>query len=180
MVSLPSHNTQLKERVLWFDGDSTYRTDDLLDLIERYDVRYVDTMNEAVEDYNYFAGPDEQIQLKTECRELDLSWKIPQEYLELNVASYVLNKLAQDWVGSDDELDERLARAAHELKMFEERGLLAVLKTIIYVINTLIENKQVWGVGRGSCVSSYVLYIIGVHDVDSFAYDLEITDFLHD
>jgi DNA polymerase III alpha subunit len=38
----------------------------------------------------------------------------------------------------------------------------------------------VWGIGRGSSVSSYVLYVLGVHDVDSYAYDLDIGDFLHD
>jgi DNA polymerase III alpha subunit len=40
------------------------------------------------------------------------------------------------------------------------------------------ENKIVWGVGRGSSVASYVLYLIGVHRIDSIKYDLDIREFL--
>ena len=42
------------------------------------------------------------------------------------------------------------------------------------------ENKIVWGVGRGSSVSSYILYLLGVHKVNSIKYGLNITDFLID
>ena len=42
------------------------------------------------------------------------------------------------------------------------------------------ENNIVWGVGRGSSVSSYVLYLIGVHKVDSIKYNLDVTEFLKD
>ena len=32
------------------------------------------------------------------------------------------------------------------------------------------ENNIVWGVGRGSSVASYVLYLIGVHRIDPTQY----------
>jgi DNA polymerase III alpha subunit len=35
-----------------------------------------------------------------------------------------------------------------------------------------------WGVGRGSSVASYCLYILGVHKVDSIKYELDIHEFL--
>jgi len=35
-----------------------------------------------------------------------------------------------------------------------------------------------WGVGRGSSVSSYILYLIGVHKIDSIKYDLDYKEFL--
>jgi DNA polymerase III alpha subunit len=47
-----------------------------------------------------------------------------------------------------------------------------------YLVDTLRENKVVWGVGRGSSVASYVLYLIGIHKIDSIKYDLDITEFL--
>ena len=40
------------------------------------------------------------------------------------------------------------------------------------------KNNIVWGVGRGSSVSSYVLFLMGVHKVDSMKYNLDIKDFL--
>jgi DNA polymerase III alpha subunit len=40
------------------------------------------------------------------------------------------------------------------------------------------ENNVVWGVGRGSSVASYVLYLLGVHKIDSIKYNLDIEEFL--
>lgn len=73
----------------------------------------------------------------------------------------------------------RERRLVKELVKYEQFGFIDVLRTVIFIINKLSDHNVVWGVGRGSSVSSYVLYIIGVHDVDSFAYDLDIDDFLH-
>jgi DNA polymerase III alpha subunit len=47
-----------------------------------------------------------------------------------------------------------------------------------YLVDTMRENKIVWGVGRGSSVASYVLYLIGVHKIDSIKYELDINEFL--
>ena len=55
-----------------------------------------------------------------------------------------------------------------------------VLKFLVYLIDIMRSNNIVWGVGRGSSVSSYVLYLLGVHKVDSIKYGLDITDFLKD
>ena len=40
------------------------------------------------------------------------------------------------------------------------------------------ENNIVWGVGRGSSVASYVLFLIGIHKVNSLKYNLDIKEFL--
>jgi DNA polymerase III alpha subunit len=37
---------------------------------------------------------------------------------------------------------------------------------------------MIWGVGRGSSVASYVLYLLGVHRIDSMFYDLDPSEFL--
>ena len=71
-------------------------------------------------------------------------------------------------------------RVNDELTLYKKLDLLPVLRTIIFVINTLRENSVVWGVGRGSSVSSYVLYLIGAHDVDSIKYDLDVNEFLRE
>ena len=40
------------------------------------------------------------------------------------------------------------------------------------------KNKFIWGVGRGSSVSSYILYLIGVHRVNSLKFGFDIKDYL--
>ena len=39
-------------------------------------------------------------------------------------------------------------------------------------------NNVVWGLGRGSSTASYILYLLGVHKIDSLYYDLPIEEFL--
>jgi DNA polymerase III alpha subunit len=46
------------------------------------------------------------------------------------------------------------------------------------MVQIMRDNNIVWGVGRGSSVSSYVLYLIGVHKIDSLYFDLDVADFL--
>jgi len=40
------------------------------------------------------------------------------------------------------------------------------------------EHGIIWGVGRGSSVASYVLYLLGVHKINSMYYNLDAEEFL--
>lgn len=71
-----------------------------------------------------------------------------------------------------------MARVWEELDEFKERGMHNLLRYMIYLVDFMRENNIVWGVGRGSSVSSYVLYLIGIHKVDSIKYGLDINEFL--
>jgi DNA polymerase III alpha subunit len=62
--------------------------------------------------------------------------------------------------------------------MFQQRNLFNLLKYLKYLVDTMKENNIIWGVGRGSSVASYVLYLLGVHRVDSMYYDLDPKEFL--
>jgi len=53
-----------------------------------------------------------------------------------------------------------------------------VLKFLVYLVNICEENDVVLGVGRGSSVASYILYLINVHHIDSIKYNLDIKEFL--
>ena len=55
--------------------------------------------------------------------------------------------------------------------------MLDVLKSMKYIVDTLRENGIIWGVGRGSSVASYVLFLIGVHKIDSVKYNIPIEEF---
>lgn len=96
------------------------------------------------------------------------NWLMPKDYCPNLIESlYQLCK-------TDKEKD----RVSLELKLFLKHNMLDVLYFLKYLVDTMRSNKVVWGVGRGSCVSSYVLYLIGVHKIDSLKYNLDIAEFL--
>jgi len=96
-------------------------------------------------------------------------WFMPDEYKTLNVHNYILTKC---------NTQEETARCAGELAEFEVRGMMPLLQYMVYLVDFMRENNIVWGVGRGSSVASYVLYLIGVHRINSIQYDLDWREFL--
>lgn len=96
-------------------------------------------------------------------------WSMPQSYYDLDIAKYVLDLC---------QTDEELQRVGQELLMFQERNMFYLLKYLKYLVDTMRENNVVWGVGRGSSVSSFVLFLLGVHRINSLYYDLSIDEFL--
>lgn len=96
-------------------------------------------------------------------------WSIPSKYKEMDVLVYVLKKCKTEY-----EAD----RVLKEWELYSERNLVDLLRTMIFLVDHFIKNGIVWGVGRGSSVSSYILYLIGVHKVNSLKYGLEIEEFL--
>ena len=96
-------------------------------------------------------------------------WFMPDEYKNMNVIEYIvkLTNTPQEYKRVDEELEE-----------FKRRDMLDLLKYMIYLVDFMRSNNIVWGVGRGSSVASYVLYLIGVHRVNSIQYDLDWREFL--
>jgi len=76
------------------------------------------------------------------------------------------------------ETDQQKDRVNEELELFIQHGMLDLLFYLKYLVDTMRSNNIVWGVGRGSSVASYVLYLLGVHKVDSLKYGLDIREFL--
>tara|TARA_B100001057_G_scaffold483483_1_gene560317 strand:- start:3326 stop:3850 length:525 start_codon:yes stop_codon:yes gene_type:complete len=99
-------------------------------------------------------------------------WFMPEEYKNINLYEYILGKL------QTPAEDSTMNRVWEELDAFKERDMHNLLRYMIYLVDFMRENKIVWGVGRGSSVASYVLYLIGVHRVDSIQYGLDWKEFL--
>lgn len=96
-------------------------------------------------------------------------WLMPDEYRNLDIALWVLNRC---------ETDVERQRVGEELLLYLDRDLFPLLQYLKYLVDTMRQHNIVWGVGRGSSVSSYVLYLIGVHKIDSIYYGLDINEFL--
>ena len=101
--------------------------------------------------------------------ELQSHWHMPDEYKQLDIAEHVLSLCKSDI---------ELQRVGQELLLYQERDLFNLLRYLKYLVDIMRENKLIWGVGRGSSVSSYVLYLLGVHRIDSIYYNLDIAEFL--
>ena len=76
------------------------------------------------------------------------------------------------------ETDEQRDRVSSELELFVQHSMLDLLYYLKYLVDTMRDNKIMWGVGRGSSVASYVLFLLGVHKIDSIKYELDIHEFL--
>ena len=97
------------------------------------------------------------------------NWFMPQKYYELNVLEWLLNRC---------QTDTERKRVEQEYVLFEKKKFIKVLQFLIYFIDTLRANNIVWGVGRGSSVASFCLFLIGVHKINPLQYNLDITEFL--
>lgn len=98
------------------------------------------------------------------------TWFISENIQQINVRQFLLEELCKDDICRD--------RVNHEMDLFEERNLVPLLQLMMYLVYNFRKNKVVWGVGRGSSVSSYVLFLIGVHKIDPIKYGLDVHDFL--
>lgn len=96
-------------------------------------------------------------------------WYMPKEYLEMDIAQFVLDQCANE---------AELQRAGEELLKFQEKDMFTLLKYLKYLVDTMRKHNIVWGVGRGSSVASFVLFLLGVHRINSLYFDLSIDEFL--
>jgi DNA polymerase III alpha subunit len=95
-------------------------------------------------------------------------WFMPEDYFP-NIVEHLYG------LCNTKEEEERVSL---ELELFIQHGMFELLVYLKYLVDTMRSNGVVWGVGRGSSVASYVLYLLGVHKVNSIKYALDIHEFL--
>ena len=103
---------------------------------------------------------------------LQSEWFMPDKYKDINVYEYVLGKAETP---CPQHVQDRIWE---EMEAYKERDMHNLLRYMIYLVDFMRENNIVWGVGRGSSVASYVLYVIGVHRINSIQFDLDWREFL--
>ena len=101
-----------------------------------------------------------------------VEWFMPDKYKDINVYEYVLGKAHTP---CPQHVQDRIWE---EMEQYKQRDMHNLLRYMIYLVDFMRENNIVWGVGRGSSVASYVLYLIGVHKIDSIQFDLDWREFL--
>ncbi len=101
---------------------------------------------------------------------LQSEWFMPNSYKQFDIEKFLDTQCP--------DTPEAKQRVAEELSKFKELGHLNLLKFLHFLVGFMKENKIVWGVGRGSSVASYVLFLLGVHKIDSIQYGLDWREFL--
>jgi DNA polymerase III alpha subunit len=96
-------------------------------------------------------------------------WFMPDEYKNMDIYRVVEERC---------NTNEEVTRIDEEFIAYEEKGLLDLLRYMVYLVDFMRENNIVWGVGRGSSVASYILYLIGVHRINSIQFGLDWREFL--
>ena len=166
-------------------GEIILSEDDLVDLVLQG--RDVLTMQDLVVDQDVditalgqtLEDPDHTASwTRAESRDMTLEewdrqrqslWFMPREYADIDIAQHVLS-LCRD--------DVELQRAGQELLMYQARDMMDVLRYMHYLVTIMRQHGVIWGVGRGSSVASFVLYLLGVHRINSIEYDLDPGEFL--
>ena len=97
------------------------------------------------------------------------NWLMPDLYKNLDIAEHVLNLC---------DSEAALQRVGEELLLFQARDLFDLLRYLKFLVDVMRSNNLIRGVGRGSSVASYVLYLLEVHRIDSLHYNLDIAEFL--
>lgn len=150
-------------------GEIVYNIEDVVDLIMKQQTTAGITVDNTVQLTN--TSPEADVSLSVD--EYDMinqnNWLMPEEYKQIDIAQHVIDCC---------KTDAEIQRAGEELLMFQQRNLFNLLKYLRYLVDTMKSNDIIWGVGRGSSVASYVLYLLGVHRVDSMYYDLDPGEFL--
>ena len=99
---------------------------------------------------------------------LQSEWFMPNDAKNFDIESHIISITP---VGCEQRVQEELAA-------FKQHGYLNLLKFLHYLVQNMRSSNILWGVGRGSSVASYVLYLLGVHRIDSIQYGLDWREFL--
>jgi DNA polymerase III alpha subunit len=143
------------------------------------------TNMQAIEQYNHFcnlfmiSGIDAELPADTNDKysyKFVDNWYMPAHYKNLSLEQELILRVEN--LGYSIPNSVQWERVKTEYAEFENRGLEPLLKYMIYLVDTMRENNIVSGVGRGSSVASYILYLIGVHKIDSIKYELDFKEFL--
>jgi DNA polymerase III alpha subunit len=144
-------------------GHLNVKPDDEIELYEKYQD---ELLSETI---TFLGAPEETLSFDDFHKKCADEWIFPVIYQQLDVRAWLYNKCKSN---------EEVERVDQEYALYEERDLIMLLRLFIFLVDYMRTNGFLWGVGRGSSVSSYILYLIGIHRVDSLKYGFDIKDYL--
>ncbi len=171
--------TELKNRLLWYDGKSSMDIDDIAKMILNGEsIAHVYCLEHTQEVENFNKLPSCDLQVKYHNIDFKHDWNIPEEYKNINLREFLANKIYINNLNKTEEyISKSKSRIDYELSLVEDMNLTGLFQCILYLIDVFTEHNIVWGVGRGSSCASYILYLMDLHCVDSIQYDIPANEF---
>ena len=173
---------QLKDRVLWYDGTNEVNASMVpVLLMAGVPISRIISSGPDVDQFNRLSMDEIIHSSKEDIDDPSFKWQIPQDYINLDLRKFV-HEQVEVFLSNNPKASrmDYVFRTNAELDEIERRDMGMMIKTIIYVVETLRKNNQVWGVGRGSSCASLVLFLIGLHKVDPVKYSIPMAEFYHD
>lgn len=160
-------------------GNPVYQINDLVELIyagsselDKVIVENTEEIAQFEKNSNYRLNKVDNTLEAVSLQEFDSvcqsDWFIPDEYKRLDIEAFLVSICPE----------QNYSRLIEELAEYKSRNFLPLLKVLKYLVDTFRANGIIWGVGRGSSVASYVLYLLDIHRIDSVKYNLDWREFL--
>lgn len=77
----------------------------------------------------------------------------------------------------DTDTATHFSRIEKEWTFFESQNVLPFIYNAWELIKKFEQDKVIWGVGRGSSVASYILFLLKIHDINPIKYGIEFKEF---
>ncbi len=135
------------------------RSENITKLEEQLDFSFVPPIN-----------PNDDLSIEDFDRYMQADWNMPDEYKKFDIEGW-LREQCPPW-------DPETTRLEDELVQFKARNMLDLLRWLKYFVDICSKEGVIWGIGRGSSVASYVLFLIGIHNIDPIKYNLDWEEFL--
>jgi Bacterial DNA polymerase III alpha NTPase domain len=97
------------------------------------------------------------------------SWLTPEPWASISVL---------DWCLARCSTEQERVRVHEECAEMQQRNMLGIVRHLIFCVDTWRAAGIVWGVGRGSSVCSYVLFLVGINRINPLEYDLDLKEWL--
>ena len=168
----------LSTRIIDDDGNVIYTHKGLMEYLIKYkqfpsELLYMDN---EVEQFNKYANMFDIPTIKLPKNLINHekrknNWFYPAEYNEIDLEVYFISLCK-----TPDEKE----RVLLELKEYKRTNMEKLLRFAIFLKDFMNKEGIFNGVGRGSSVCSFCLYLIGLTYINPIKYDLDIKDFLKD
>ncbi len=158
-----------RNRILYPDGTSEFGVEDFCLKMVKGELTDKDYVIEGVDAqlYEKYYGHHITVNKSPDYPE-------PQKQHTDGELEYVKSRIFQS--NRFNHTNQEFDRIEHELEFFCRTQNIRHIKHLIHVIDHFKENQEVWGVGRGSSCSSFVLYLLEVHDVNPLKHDIPFSE----
>ena len=96
-------------------------------------------------------------------------WITPEPYCSIDLEAWCISKCTTDVERN---------RVLFELAEMQQRNMYPLIRHLIYCADRWRKHNIVWGVGRGSSVCSFVLYLTGINRINPLEHDLDLAEWL--